>query len=85
MFVEWTHSALDHLADLFVAADPEGRTAIERAVLEANAKLADDPWELGESRRNRYDRAWSVPRLSLLFQIDPTSETVTVYHVARSR
>ena len=85
MEVRWREHALDQLADLFVATDPAGREAIEKAVLEINSKLADDPWELGESRSNRFDRSWSVPWLAVLFRIDPSQETVTVYHAARSR
>jgi hypothetical protein len=50
MIVEWTESALDRLADLFVTADLAEQDVIEAAVLKINADLAARPWNLGESR-----------------------------------
>jgi hypothetical protein len=81
MRVEWTDAALDRLADLFVAADPAVREAIEQSVIGINNKLAVDPWDLGESRATVYRRAWSTQPLFVIFHIIPAESLVVVQTV----
>ena len=81
MRVEWTDAALDRLADLFVAADSTTRETIERCVVGVNAKLAADPWDLGESRATVYRRAWSAQPLFVVFPIIPADDLVVVQSV----
>lgn len=47
---EWSDSAYDDLADIWVGATLDERTEIERAVLRANRVIGEDPTGAGESR-----------------------------------
>jgi hypothetical protein len=67
---EWIDKARDALADIWVAATPDDRDAIERAVLEINRELADDPANKGESR-TATSRALIVPPLTVWFRVLP--------------
>jgi hypothetical protein len=75
--VEW------QLADLYVAATPDAREAIEKRVIQVNGKLADDPWDLGESRATVHWRAWFNPPLLIIFEIVPSDSLVVVQSVNR--
>jgi hypothetical protein len=83
MRVEWTESALDRLADLYVAADVDEQHDIEAIVETINSCLADNPWQLGESRPGNR-RIWFVPPLFVVFRVIDTDDCVLVSHVARS-
>ncbi|HVK18275.1 MAG TPA: type II toxin-antitoxin system RelE/ParE family toxin [Fimbriiglobus sp.] len=85
MWVEWKESALDELADIYVAADPADRDEIERTVEQINAALAANPQFLGESRATPNQRAWLSDPLTVTFQIIPADGTVIVHHVAHRR
>jgi hypothetical protein len=50
MIVEWTETALDRLADIFVAADLAQQDMLETTVRRINATLSSGPPDLGESR-----------------------------------
>ena len=84
MRVEWKATALDRLADRFVAADPALREAIEQAVKHINAMLADDPVQ-GESRARATQRSWFVPPVSVVFEVFPSEGLVVVQHFAMRR
>jgi hypothetical protein len=84
MIVEWTESALDRLADLFVSADLAEQDLIEAAVKRINAALAADPWDLGESRSSGW-RVWFVDPLMVIFRVSQAGGRVIVSHVARPR
>ena len=85
MQVSWREHALDQLADLYVAAQPDDRDAIEKCVEHINAELAVDPWSLGESRATFFRRVWFHPPLYLMFDIASGDGLVTVHHVGPSR
>lgn len=85
MWVEWKESALDELADSYVAADPADRDEIGRAVERITATLAADPRDLGESRATPNQRVWHSDPLTVTFQIIPADGTVAVHHVAHRR
>jgi hypothetical protein len=82
MIVEWTESALDLLADLFVAVDLSEQRELEKIVVRINATLAADPWELGESRSGGW-RVWFVDPLMVIFHATSADGRVIVLHVAR--
>jgi hypothetical protein len=84
MIVEWTESALDRLADLFVTADLAEQAVMEAAVVKINSDLAVNPWNLGESRTEGR-RMWFVEPLVVIFRVVPTKEQVVVLAVGRSR
>ena len=81
--VDWHDRARDRLADLWVAATPEERVAIERAVHEINARLATDPAFLGEEMRPG-ERVWFHHPLVVRYRLIPGGG-VKVLHVARLR
>jgi len=84
MIVEWTESALDRLADLYVAVDRQEQDRIESTVQTINRMLADDPSSLGESRSGSR-RVWFQDPLMIIFRIDPKERLVVVSHVSWSR
>jgi hypothetical protein len=84
MRVEWTESALDQLADLFVQSDLVVQQEIEATVEAINSVLADDPDELGESR-SAGRRVWFVHPLVVIFRIIEDEHCVIVSHVSRLR
>lgn len=84
MTVEWTESALDRLADLFVISDQFTQKEIEATVEVINAALAEDPNELGESR-SAGRRIWFVHPLVVIFRVVADEDRVVVSHVARPR
>jgi plasmid stabilization system protein ParE len=84
MIVDWVESALDRLANIFVAANPAERDAIEAAALNVNAELAAGPSALGESRSGGR-RLWFVDLLAVIFRVVPNKGRVVVLDVARSR
>jgi len=82
MRVEWKATALDRLADVFVAADPAARDEIERAVERINAELADDPERLGESRASETRRVWFYFPLMVMFEVRRSEGLVLVTHTS---
>jgi hypothetical protein len=84
MRVEWKRTALDRMADSYVASDLALRDEIEKAVLFINKTLADDPVQ-GESRSRATQRAWHVPPVSIVFEILPSDGLVVVQHFAMQR
>lgn len=85
MQVEWKESAIDRLADFYVAASPEDRVAIAAAAERINRELARDPLEHGESRESLYRRVWFVPPLVVIFDVVMADGKVVVNHLARRR
>lgn len=81
MSVEWTSTALDRLADIYVEAEPSERDAIGRGAERINAQLALDPSSLGESRGPRR-RIWFSHPLAVSYYLPPGGGVI-VYHVAK--
>jgi hypothetical protein len=84
MGVEWTGLGLDHLAEVYVTFDLAGQEEIARIVERINSSLANDPWELGESRAKRTRRLWTCDLLAVLFDI-VSDDLVVVQDVALAR
>jgi hypothetical protein len=82
--VEWADKARDELADVYVAATPTERDAIERAVLEFERDLTNDPDAVGESRGGRL-RFEARPPLAFWFNFLPTGNRARVIRVTRPR
>jgi hypothetical protein len=83
MTVAWTDRAYDQLADIYVTATVTDREAIARAVERINARLATDPWFLGEARDDDR-RVWFHHPLMVIYRV-VTGGEVVVSHVARLR
>jgi plasmid stabilization system protein ParE len=84
MIVEWTGSALDRLADIFVAVDLAEQDAIEGTVRRINATLTGGPQDLGESRPGGR-RVWFADPLTVVYRVIPAEGRVIVSHVAQRR
>jgi hypothetical protein len=78
--VIWRESALDAMADAYVAADPKRRNSIEQAVIHFNAELAKDPYELGESRSGKRRIAFQLGCAITFVVDDPIPGVVRVSH-----
>lgn len=78
---ERTNKALDQLADIWVAATQDDRDVIERAVLEVNRELADDPANKGESRSGGRRTLIASP-LTVWFRVLP-GQQARVFGVRR--
>jgi hypothetical protein len=78
--VVWKTAALDHLADLYVAAEEKDRMA--DGVEALNARLADDPLAEGEARSSGF-RLTFPPLLAVLFHVDEVNRVVRVTAVSR--
>ncbi|WP_088258008.1 hypothetical protein [Fimbriiglobus ruber] len=81
MTVEWEERAYDELSDIYTVAQPAEREVIVRCVERINARLALDPWHLGESRGPGL-RVWFAHPLMVAFAL-PRGGGVTVFHVTR--
>jgi plasmid stabilization system protein ParE len=76
----WENTALDQLADAYVAADPEERERTAAGVESLNTRLRDDPLAVGESRTGAF-RMVFVSRLAILFHVSEANRTVRVVRV----
>ncbi|MBN9121497.1 MAG: hypothetical protein J0I06_20500 [Planctomycetes bacterium] len=80
----WEDTALDQLADAYVAAGSEDRAQMAAGVEALNTRLRDDPLAVGESRAGGF-RIGFVPRLAILFHVSEADRTVRVVRLRRSR
>jgi len=85
MRVQWTEESLDRAADLYITLDLAGQDEFAAAVARINARLASDPWAVGESRSTRNHRSWYSPPVTVLFEVFPDDEIVLIQHVAAKR
>jgi len=76
----WRDSALDALADIYVAADPANRAIISAEVEELNAQLRLNPTTVGESRSGS-DRMTFIHRVAIGFRASTSLRTVWVTKV----
>ena len=79
----WDDDAADELADIWVAATPEERDVIERAVLRVNRELVENP-EIGETRIGDSRVHFSSP-LTVWYSIDPDLRVPLVFGVRLHR
>jgi hypothetical protein len=80
--VIWLNSALDQLADVYVAAAPAERQRIAAGVEALNARLAADPLSVGESRVGG-NRITSPPLLAVGFHVSVADRVVRIRLVRR--
>jgi hypothetical protein len=80
--VTWEYTALDQLADIYVAAGSDERPRMASAVESLNARLRTDPLAVGESRSGT-GRIAVVPPLSIIFGVSESRRTVRVARVRR--
>ncbi len=80
--VVWKTAALDHLADLYVAADPADRDRMAVGVEQLNAQLAADPLAVGESRAGGFRIAFPS-LLAVTFAVQEANRVVRVTGVSR--
>lgn len=78
----WLESALDKLAEIYVAADSSERERIAAGVEAFNARLATAPLEEGESRMGGYRIAFP-PLLRVYFRVYEATHRVRVTDVSR--
>ena len=80
--VVWRTTALDRLADLYVAASSAERERMAAGVEDLNTQLARDPLAVGESRDA--DRRVAFPDLLVVrYRVDTVQRVVRVTGVAR--
>ncbi|QJW99297.1 hypothetical protein FTUN_6900 [Frigoriglobus tundricola] len=79
----WESTALDQLADAYVAATPDDRERMAAGVESLNARLRADPLAVGESRVGGF-RVEFVSRLAILFHVSEKDRTVRVVRLRRS-
>jgi plasmid stabilization system protein ParE len=80
----WSNTALDQLADAYVAADPVEREQMAAGIESLNTRLRDDPLAVGESRVGAY-RVEFVPRFAVLFHVSEADRIVRVVRLRPSR
>jgi len=79
---EWFTTALDELADIYVSVGSDERDRIAGGVAAFNARLADDPFAVGESRQ--FDIRIAFPSLlCVYFRVDVPNRQVRVTRVTR--
>jgi hypothetical protein len=75
--VIWRDTALDALADAYVAADRPTRDRIEAAVVRLNSRLAESPESEGESRPDERRITFAAP-VAIIFRVDEAALRVRV-------
>ena len=78
----WSNTALDALADIYVAAEPDERARMAAALEALNVRLRADPLSVGESRAGS-NRIALVSLLAVVFQVSESNLTVRVARVTR--
>jgi hypothetical protein len=77
--VIWSDTALEELADVWVAVSPAARGEVEAAVTGINNRLADDPTVDSESRPDGSYVTFLWP-IGVKIWISPAARTVQVGH-----
>jgi hypothetical protein len=80
--VMWLESALDKLAEIYVAAEANERERISSGVERLNQRLAESPLEVGESRGGSLRMAF-LHLLAVRFRVDEATLSVRVIAVGR--
>ena len=81
--VVWRQGVLDMLADLYVALSLSDQGRVAAGVKALNARLASDPFAVGERRNDDHDRIAFPPLLSVTFEVDHAARVVRVINVLR--
>jgi plasmid stabilization system protein ParE len=82
--LKWSNTALDQLADVYVAATVDQRAQIAAAVVTLNARLRTEPLTVGESRVGGF-RIGFAPWLAVLFHVSEADRNVHVVRVRPTR
>ena len=80
--VIWKSFLLDRLAEFYTAAGAVERQQMADGVERFNARLADDPFQVGESRADGLRVAFP-PLLSVYFHVDKVRRAVRITRVTR--
>jgi len=80
--VEWVDSAFDELANIWLSADEQSRTAITVAADSLEQQLKQEPHSIGESR-DRGRRVCFAGPLVVTYEVQDRLRLVTVLHVRR--
>lgn len=78
----WYKDAIEQLADVYVAATPKDRERISASVESLNARLREDPFDVGESRSGNHRIAFS-PLVSIMFYVSKADQMVWVILMKR--
>ena len=78
----WSVAALDELAEVYVNETAAQRERIAAGVESFNKRLADDPFDVGESRAGGYRVAFP-PLLRVSLHVDKEARRVQVVGVIR--
>ncbi len=78
--IRWARRALDELTILWTNADSAQRQAITQASHDVEVRLLRDPHNEGESRPFGRKVTFEPP-LTVIFQIEPDGQTVSVLHI----
>lgn len=78
--LSWSKVMLDRMAVAYVAADPDLRERMARAVEALNARLRDDPLSVGESRDRGFRIAFPTG-LAVRFRVDVAARKVVISDV----
>jgi hypothetical protein len=73
----WEDTALNQLADAYIAASAKDRERMSAAIEALNARLRAEPLAVGESRVGAF-RVVFVPLLAILFYVSESNRTVRV-------
>jgi hypothetical protein len=78
----WLESVLDKVAEIYVALEGPDRDRMASGIEAFDARLAADPFDVGESRAGGFRVAFP-PLLEVVFHIDEATRQVRVTDVAR--
>lgn len=79
MIVEWTTTARDRLADVYVRLTLEEQRAFPQVIAELESRLRQGAQFLGESRATPSERAWFTGKLCLVYRLVPDRGVVIGY------
>jgi hypothetical protein len=81
--VVWRQAVLDVLADLYITLSLTDQQRVATGVKALNARLASDPFAVGEGRDDDHGRIAFPPLLCVTFEVDPVARVVRVINVVR--
>jgi len=79
----WDDIVLDQLADIYVSLDPGSRELLVQEIELLNLRLANDPYDVGESRAGNV-RITFAARLTVFFTVNNSLRIVRVIAISKS-